>query len=95
MEVPIGERKRFTKAFEDRTVWLAVTGGRTQRFVAKDLGISLSTLTRWIGRGKDRLKCHRTPTVASHGWGPLKSNYSNSMLVILASAMVNGAKKKH
>ena len=29
--------------------------GRTQREVADDLGIGLSTLVRWVGRSRDRL----------------------------------------
>jgi transposase len=50
----MGQQKRFTKAFEDEAVRLALTSGRTRRLVAQDLGIGLSTLTRWIGRSKDR-----------------------------------------
>ena len=30
------------------------TSGRTQREIAGDLGIGLSTLVRWIGRSRDR-----------------------------------------
>jgi transposase len=50
----MGQQKRFTKEFEDEAVRLAVTSGRTRRSVAEDLGVGLSTLTRWIGRSKDR-----------------------------------------
>jgi len=50
----MGQQKRFTKAFEDEAVRLALTSGRTRRLVAQDWGIGLSTLTRWIGRSKDR-----------------------------------------
>jgi transposase len=50
----MGQQKRFTKAFEDEAVRLALTSGRTRRSVAEDLGVGLSTLTRWIGRGRDR-----------------------------------------
>jgi transposase len=46
--------KRFTKDFEDEAVRLALTSGRTQRAIAEDLGIGLSTLVRWIGRSRDR-----------------------------------------
>ena len=35
-------------------VVLAQTSGRTQREIAGDLGIGLSTLVRWIGRSRDR-----------------------------------------
>jgi transposase len=33
---------------------LVQTSGRTQREIAGDLGIGLSTLVRWIGRSRDR-----------------------------------------
>jgi len=49
------KQRRFTREFEDEAVRLAATSGRTQREVAEDLGISLSTLVRWIGRRRDRL----------------------------------------
>lgn len=50
----MGQQKRFTKAFEDEAVRLALTSGRTRRSVAEDVGVGLSTLTRWIGRSRDR-----------------------------------------
>jgi transposase len=34
-------------------VRLALTSGRTRREVASDLGIGLSTLTRWVSRDRD------------------------------------------
>ena len=43
------KQRRFTKEFEDEAVRLVATSGRTQREVAKDLGVGLSTLVRWIG----------------------------------------------
>jgi transposase len=46
--------RRFTKEFEDEAVRLAATSGRTQREIAGDLGIGLSTLVRWISRSRDR-----------------------------------------
>lgn len=49
------EQRRFTKDFEHEAVRLAATSGRTQREIAEDLGIGLSTLARWIGRSRDRL----------------------------------------
>ncbi|VTZ25282.1 conserved hypothetical protein [Methylocella tundrae] len=49
------EPKRFTPQFEEGAVRLVRTSGRTQREVAHDLGIGLSTLVRWIARGRDRL----------------------------------------
>lgn len=48
------QQRRFTRAFEDEAVRLARTSGRTQRAIAEDLGIGLSTLVRWIGRSRDR-----------------------------------------
>ena len=39
---------------EDEAVRLVVANGRTQRAVADDLGVGLSTLVRWIGRRRDR-----------------------------------------
>jgi transposase len=50
----MGQRKQFTKEFEDEAVRLALTSGRTRRSVAEDLGVGLSTLTRWIGHSRDR-----------------------------------------
>src|SRR3954466_2876084 len=47
-------QQRFTKEFEEEAVRLARTSGRTQREIAGDLGIGLSTLVRWIGRSRDR-----------------------------------------
>ena len=41
--------RRFTKEFETEAVQLVQTSGRTQREVAADLGIGLSTLVRWWG----------------------------------------------
>src|SRR5690554_4273154 len=48
-------QRRFTTEFEAEAVRLVQTSGRTQREVAADLGIGLSTLVRWIGRSRDRL----------------------------------------
>ena len=56
-------KQRFTPEFADEAVRLAHTSGRTQREIAEDLGIGLSTLVRWIGRSRDRLI--DTPTVPS------------------------------
>ena len=44
------KQKNFTKEFETEAVRLAQTSGRTQREIAQDLGVGLSTLVRWIGR---------------------------------------------
>src|ERR1700724_4790955 len=48
------QQRRFTKDFEEEAVRLVQTSGRTQREIAGDLGIGLSTLVRWIGRSRDR-----------------------------------------
>ena len=48
------KQRRFTKDFENEAVRLAPTSGRTQREIAEDLGVGLSTLVRWIGRSRDR-----------------------------------------
>lgn len=45
---------QFTKEFEEEAVHLARTSGRTRREIANDLGVGLSTLTRWIGKRRDR-----------------------------------------
>ena len=48
------QQRRFTKEFEEEAVRLAQPSGRTQREIAGDLGIGLSTLVRWVGRSRDR-----------------------------------------
>jgi transposase-like protein len=46
------QQRRFAKEFEDEAVRLVRTSGRTQREIAEDLGIGLSTLVRWIGKSR-------------------------------------------
>jgi transposase len=41
------ERRTFTEEFKQESVRLCQTSGRTITQVADDLGIGLSTLTRW------------------------------------------------
>ncbi|HEY1978688.1 MAG TPA: IS3 family transposase [Xanthobacteraceae bacterium] len=48
------QQRRFTKEFAEEAVRLVQISGRTQREIAGDLGIGLSTLVRWIGRSRDR-----------------------------------------
>ena len=48
------KQQRFTKEFEEEAVRLVRTSGRTKREIAGDLGIGLSTLTRWIAHSRDR-----------------------------------------
>ena len=59
------QQRRFTKEFEEEAVRLVQTSGRTQREIAGDLGIGLSTLVRWIGRSRDRRAAD--PTTAAEG----------------------------
>ena len=59
------DQRRFTQEFEDEAVRLALASGRTQREVADDLGIGLSTLGRWISRSRDRAM--DTPAGAARG----------------------------
>ena len=47
------QQRRFTKEFQEEAVRLAQTSGGTQREIADDLGIGLSTLVRWIGRNRE------------------------------------------
>jgi transposase len=47
------QQRRFTKEFREEAVRLAQTSGRTQREIAGDLGIGVSTLVRWIGRSRE------------------------------------------
>ena len=59
------QQRRFTNEFEEEAVRLVQTSGRTQREIAGDLGIRLSTLVRWIGRSRDRRAAD--PTTAAVG----------------------------
>ena len=46
--------RRFTGAFEAEAVRFVETSGRTQKEIAADLGIGLSTLRRWLDRRRER-----------------------------------------
>jgi transposase len=48
-------QRRSTKEFEEEAVRLVETSGRTQREIAEDLGVGLSTLRRWIDKRRDAL----------------------------------------
>lgn len=50
----MSKQDRFTKEFRTEAVRLAQTSGRTQREIATDLGIGLSTLVRWISNHRDK-----------------------------------------
>ncbi|WP_083098655.1 transposase [Pseudophaeobacter leonis] len=45
--------KRQTPEFRREAVRLALTSGRTRREIAGDLGVGLSTLTRWVREDRD------------------------------------------
>ncbi|GGE03216.1 hypothetical protein GCM10011390_22590 [Aureimonas endophytica] len=47
-------QRRFGKEFEAEAVRLVETSGRTQREVAEDLGIGLSTLGRRLDKRRER-----------------------------------------
>ena len=43
-------QRRFGKEFEAEAVRLVEVSGRTQRAIAMDLGVGLSTLRRWLDK---------------------------------------------
>lgn len=45
--------RKVTPELRREAVRLALTRGRMRREVADELGIGLSSLRRWIGRGRD------------------------------------------
>lgn len=49
----MGNGNRPTPEFQREAVRLALTSGRMRREIAEDLGIGLSTLTRWLSRERD------------------------------------------
>lgn len=49
----MGNGSRPTPEFRREAVRLALTSGRTRREIAEDLGIGLSTLTRWLSQERD------------------------------------------
>jgi transposase len=46
--------RRLGKEFEAEAVRLVEMSGRTQREIAEDLGIGLSTLRRWLDKRRER-----------------------------------------
>ena len=46
--------RRFGKEFEAEALRLVETSGRSQKQVAEDLGVGLSTLRRWLGKRRER-----------------------------------------
>jgi len=47
------KQKRFTEEFKGEAVRLLRTSGRTKREIGEDLGVSLSTLTRWLSERRE------------------------------------------
>ena len=57
----MGNGNRPTPEFRREAVRLALTSGRTRREIADDLGIGLSTLTRWLSQGRDLTEPSEAP----------------------------------
>jgi transposase len=49
----MGNGNRPTPEFRREAVRQALTSGRTRREIADDLGMGLSTLTRWVRQDRD------------------------------------------
>ena len=45
--------KKYTEEFERETVRLALTSGRSQSSICEDLGVSRTTLVRWLAKHRD------------------------------------------
>jgi transposase len=57
----MGRGIRPTPEFRREAVRLALTSGRTRREIAEDLGIGLSTLTRWLVQERDASEPSEAP----------------------------------
>ena len=57
----MGNGNRPTPEFRREAVRLALTSGRTRREIAEDLGIGLSTLTRWLREEHDVSETSEAP----------------------------------
>jgi transposase len=57
----VGNGNRPTPEFRREAVRLALTSGRTRREIAEDLGIGLSTLSRWLSQARDASAPSETP----------------------------------
>ena len=49
----MGRGIRFTTEFKREAVRLVLSNGRPRAEIAEDLGVGLSSLTRWIGQFRD------------------------------------------
>lgn len=57
----MGNGNRPTPEFRREAVRLALSSGRTRREIAEDLGIGLSTLTRWLSQERDASEPSEVP----------------------------------
>ncbi len=57
----MGNGNRPTPEFRREAVRLALSSGRARREIAEDLGIGLSTLTRWLGQERDASEPREAP----------------------------------
>ena len=57
----MGNGNRPAPEFRREAVRLALTSGRTRREIAEDLGIGLSTLTRWLSHERDASEPSKAP----------------------------------
>ncbi len=60
------QRRRFTREYKVEAVRLALSGGKPQKEVAKDLGLNPETLYRWVH------EIRRDPSQSFPGNGQLK-----------------------
>ena len=84
----MGNGNRPTPEFRREAVRLALTSGRTRREIAEDLGIGLSTLTRWLSHERDASEPSEAP-VDLHA--ELKRLRRGSSLALAAAAYGGGA----
>lgn len=47
--------KQYTEEFERETVRLALTSGRSRSSICQDLGVSRTTLVRWLSKHRDQV----------------------------------------
>jgi transposase len=57
----MGNGNRLTPEFRREAVRLALPNGRTRREIAEDIGIGLSTLTRWLSQERDVIEPSEAP----------------------------------
>jgi transposase len=57
----MGNGNRPTPEFRREAVRFALTSGRTRREIAENLGVGLSTLTRWLGQERNASERSEAP----------------------------------